>query len=41
MGEEALGIEKIICPRTWGGFQDQEVVVDKLGSRVGVGYRGL
>ena len=33
-------IEKIICPRT-GGCQDQEVVVDKLGSRVGVGYRGL
>ena len=40
MEEEAFGIEKIICPRT-GGCQDQEVVVDKLGSRVGVGYRGL
>jgi hypothetical protein len=40
MGEEGLGIEKIICPRK-AGCQDQEVVVNKLRSRVGGGYRGL
>ena len=40
MGGEALGIENIMCPST-GECQGQEVGVGGLGSRVGVGYRGL
>jgi hypothetical protein len=36
MGQEALGLVKIICPST-GEFQVQEVGVGRLGSRVGVG----
>jgi hypothetical protein len=40
MGEEALGLVKIICPST-GECQDQEVGVGGLGSRVGRRYRGL
>ena len=40
MGEEALGLAKIICPST-GEYQGQEVGVGGLGSRVGGGYRGL
>jgi hypothetical protein len=39
MGGEALGLAKIICPRT-GECQDQEAGVGGLGSRAG-GYRGL
>jgi hypothetical protein len=33
MGEEALGLEKIICPLT-GEFQGQEAGVGRLGSRM-------
>jgi hypothetical protein len=40
MGGEALGIVKIICPRT-GERQGQEVGVGGLGSMVGGSYRGL
>ena len=40
MGEEALSLVKIICPSTWE-CQGQEARVGGLGSRVGVGYRGL
>jgi hypothetical protein len=40
MGEEALGLAKIICPST-GEFQGQEAGVGGLGSRAGGGYRGL
>jgi hypothetical protein len=40
MGEEALGLVKVICPST-RECQDQEVGVGRLGSRVGLGYRGL
>jgi hypothetical protein len=39
MGEEALGLAKIICPST-GECQGQEVIVGGLGSRAG-GYRGF
>jgi hypothetical protein len=40
MGGEALGISKIICPRT-GECQGHKVGVGGLGSMVGGGYRGL
>ena len=40
MGGEALGLVKITCPST-GECQGQEVGVGVLGSRAGVGYRGL
>ena len=40
MGGEALGLAKIICPRT-GECQGQEAGVNGLGSRAGGGYRGL
>ena len=40
MGGEALGIVKIICSST-GECQDQEAEMGGLGSRVGIGYRGL
>jgi hypothetical protein len=40
MGEEVLGLEKIICPSS-GECQGLEVGVSGLGSRVGRGYRGL
>jgi hypothetical protein len=40
LGEEALGLAKIICPST-GERQGQEVEVGGLGNRVGRGYRGL
>jgi hypothetical protein len=36
MGEEALGLAKIICLNT-GNFQDQEEVVGGMGG----GYSGL
>jgi hypothetical protein len=40
MGEEALGLWKIICPST-GDCQGQEAGVGGLGSWKGIGYRGL
>ena len=40
MGGEALGLAKIIC-LSIGECQGQEARVGGLGSRVGVGYRGL
>jgi hypothetical protein len=40
MGGETLGLAKIIFPST-GACQGQEAGVDGLGSRAGVGYRGL
>jgi hypothetical protein len=40
MGEEALGLVKILCPST-GECQGQEVGVSGLGSRVWGGYRGI
>jgi hypothetical protein len=40
MGEEALGLSKIICPST-RKCQGQEAGVDGLGTRAGGGYRGL
>jgi hypothetical protein len=40
MGGEALGIVKIIFPRT-GESQDQEMEVGRSGNRAGGGYRGL
>ena len=40
MGEEALGLAKIICPSI-GECQVQEAGVGGLGSRAGGGYRGL
>jgi hypothetical protein len=40
MGGEALGLEKIICPRT-GECQGEEEGVGGLGSREETGYRGL
>jgi hypothetical protein len=40
MGEEALGLSKIICPRT-GERQGQEAGVGGLQSRAGGGYGGL
>jgi hypothetical protein len=40
MGEEALGLAKIICSST-GECQVQEGKVGGLGSRVGGGYREL
>jgi hypothetical protein len=40
MGEEALGIVKIICPST-GECQGQEAGVGGLGSRVDGEHRGL
>jgi hypothetical protein len=36
---KALGLAKIICPRT-GECQGQEAGVGGLGNRVGEGYRG-
>jgi hypothetical protein len=42
MGGEALGLTKIICPRTGEGeCQGQESGVGGLGSRAEGGYRGL
>ena len=40
MGEEALGLVKILCPST-KECQGQEVRVGGLGSRAGGGYRGF
>jgi hypothetical protein len=40
VGEEALGLAKIICPIT-GECQGQKAGVGRLGSRAGGGYRGL
>jgi hypothetical protein len=40
MGEEALGLSKIIYPST-GESQDQEAVVAGLRSRAGGGYMGF
>jgi hypothetical protein len=40
MGGEALGLAEILCPSI-EEFQDQEVGVVRLGSRVGGGYRRL
>jgi hypothetical protein len=40
LGEEALGLANILCPRT-GECEDQEAGVGGLRSRAGGGYRGL
>jgi hypothetical protein len=40
VGEEALGLAKIICPGA-GKRQVQEAGVGGLGSRTGGGYSGL
>jgi hypothetical protein len=40
MGEETLGLAKIICPST-GEYQGQEVGVGGLGSRAEGKYREL
>ena len=40
MGGEALGLVKIICPKT-GEDQVQEAGVGGLGSKVAGGYRWL
>ena len=40
LGGDALGLVKIICPST-GECQGQETGLCGLGSKVGVGYRGL
>jgi hypothetical protein len=40
MGEEALGLAKIICSST-GEYQGQEAKVGGLGRRARGGYRGL